>query len=274
MPIDLDHVYRTACSAARTAGDIIRRARSEADFSVEVKTSESNIVTTADLRAEAAILAVIRQAFPDHGILAEESAPGLTSASHKGPLWVVDPIDGTTNFVHNQLHVNVSIAFALAGRVEVGVIYAPFVEEIFTARRGHGAFLNERRLTPRSVDRLDRAVVAMGFPRSRELTSGWIKEVEAVARRCRDVRRLGAAALDIAWVAAGRLDGFWETVNPWDIAAGGLIARESGARTGHLYDRGVESSIPEELDAREFFVAAPGIYDELRRVIRDANGTA
>jgi myo-inositol-1(or 4)-monophosphatase len=259
-----------AKSAALKAGELIVGARRERDFSVQNKKSEVDLVTSADVAAERLIVEAIQREFPDHTILAEESAPRLSPEEYQKPLWIIDPIDGTTNFVHGHYQVGVSIAFAFGGTVEVGVVHAPFLEETFTAKRGAGAFMNGSPMKASATDTLKRSLIATGFPYTREDIPVFVRQLTAVLSECRDIRRLGSAALDICMVAAGRVEGFYETVNPWDIAAGCLIAREAGAKTGHIHPRNPRSPLPEDLEAFELIVAAPGIFTALQRLLQTA----
>jgi len=256
--------------AAKEAGELIAAARREHSFSVKNKKSDVDLVTSADVAAEKIIVTAIKTEFPEHSILAEESAPQLALEEYRKPLWIIDPIDGTTNFVHGHHHVGISIAFSLGGVVEVGVVHAPFLNETYSALRGHGAFMNGATIRASVESTLKRSLIATGFPYTREDIPIFVSQLTTVLTACRDIRRLGSAALDICMVAAGRAEGFYETVNPWDIAAGCLIAREAGAKTGHIHPRPLESPVPADLDAYELVVAAPGVFDELQGILQAA----
>lgn len=260
-------LLETALEAARRAAEIIVAARRRGDFGVSMKTGEHNLVTTADVAAEEAICTIIRRRFPDHRFLAEEGAQTVSPADLSGPLWVIDPIDGTTNFIHGHRQVAVSIAFALGGTVEVGVVHAPFLDDTYAAVRTRGATLNGRALRASANTELKRALIATGFPYTREALPEFMCQLNAVLTHCRDIRRLGAAALDICMVAAGNLDGYYETVNPWDMAAACLIAREAGALTGHIHPRPSSGPLPPDLDAHELVVGAPGVFEALRAIL-------
>jgi myo-inositol-1(or 4)-monophosphatase len=217
----------TAIAACRAAGRI-QRAAFGAAHAIEHK-GEIDLVTKIDKRSEAAILRVISRAFPSHGILAEEGGASAGDGEH---LWVVDPLDGTTNYSRGFPFFCSSVALARAGRVIVGAVYHPLLDELFTAVRGRGAALNGKRLRVSSQGRLDQAFLATGFPydirRSRRNNIG---NFTRFATRCLAVRRAGAAALDLSYVAAGRFDGFWELkLRPWDIAAASLMIEEAGGR--------------------------------------------
>lgn len=263
-------LLETALAAAHRAADIIVAARRDRAFTVSAKNSADNLVTTTDIAAEQAICATIRARFPHHRFLAEESAPTVTPADLHEPLWIVDPIDGTTNFIYGQTHVAVSIACALAGEVQVGVVHAPFLSDTYAAVRGGGATRNGHPIHAAATTALDHSLIATGFPYGTGGRAPLVRRLGAVLERCRDVRRFGAAAIDVCMVAAGTLDGYYEDVHPWDIAAGGLIAREAGAVTGHIHPRPERAPLPSDLDGTNFIVAAPGIFNDLRGLLAGA----
>jgi myo-inositol-1(or 4)-monophosphatase len=217
----------TAVAACRAAGRIQRAAFGKA-HAIQHK-GEIDLVTRIDRRSEAAILGVIGRAFPAHGVLAEEGGSSTGDGEH---LWVVDPLDGTTNYSRGFPFFCVSVGLARAGRVVVGAVYQPLLDELFTAVRGRGAFLNGKRLQVSGQARLDQAFLATGFPYDiRRSRRNNLDNFARFATRCLAVRRAGAAALDLAYVAAGRFDGFWELkLRPWDIAAGSLLIEEAGGR--------------------------------------------
>ncbi|MFH1569654.1 MAG: inositol monophosphatase family protein [Gemmatimonadota bacterium] len=230
------------------------------------------LLTSADVAADRRICGEIARTFPGHAILSEESYPELKAAAQgRGPLWIVDPIDGTVNYAYGHPQVAVSIAFALDGQVQVGVVHAPFQGETFAAARGAGARLNGEPIRPSGSAELRRALVATGFPYERERREALLPRLRQVLLHCRDIRRAGSAAIDLCWVAAGRLDGFYETLSPWDIAAGRLIVTEAGGRVGNLRPNG--EAISPELDGMELVAAAPRIYGELVALLAGAGGT-
>lgn len=220
-------MLNTAVRAARAAGNIIQRASERVDtLAIETK-RRNDFVSEVDHQAEATIIDMIRRAYPDHAILAEESG------SHQGQqdyLWIIDPLDGTTNFLHGFPQYAVSIALMHKDRPEVAVVYDPVSQDLFTANRGGGAFLNNRRLRVSQKKTLEGALLGTGFPyRENQDLESYLDTFRALYPGTAGIRRAGAAALDLAYVAAGRLDGFWEFgLNPWDMAAGVLLIREAG----------------------------------------------
>lgn len=222
-----------ASSMARQAGELIR-SRWGTSVRVEHK-GEIDLVSEVDLAAEALILNALRVARPQDDVLAEESASGdqmigaLSPTS--GRVWCVDPLDGTTNFSHGFPHFCTSIALLVGGRAQVGVIYDPLRDWLFSAIMGGGAWLNGSQLHVSHQGELRRALLATGFPYDRHVSDhDNLAQTNRVLKRCRGLRRAGAAALDLAFVAAGWLDGYWEyKLKPWDVAAGSLIAQEAGA---------------------------------------------
>jgi len=219
--------------AARRAGDIIIRNINRLD-SIKVSSKGRNdFVSEVDRMAEADIIATIRRSYPDHAFLGEES--GRTGDSEF--VWIIDPLDGTTNFLHGFPVFGVSLALAHRGRLEHGVVYDPMRQELFTASRGEGAQLDGRRIRVSGQRNLESALIGTGFPfRGKE---SWLETylpmLKAVIASTAGVRRPGAASLDLAYVAAGRLDGFWEIgLKPWDMAAGCLLIQEAGGRVSDL----------------------------------------
>jgi myo-inositol-1(or 4)-monophosphatase len=226
-----------ATRLALEAGDLIRQAI-DGRKRVEHK-SPVNLVTETDRRCESLIVGGLRREFPDHQIVAEESAASPPGA---GPCWYVDPLDGTINFVHGIPHCSVSIALAVDAEVRVAVVYDPCRQEVFDAERGAGARLNGSPITVSSTEGLGAALLVTGFPYDRrEHARFYLSYFEAFMLQCQDVRRFGSAALDLCYVAAGRFDGFWEwKLHPWDTAAGWLVVEEADGRVtdfdGATYD--------------------------------------
>jgi myo-inositol-1(or 4)-monophosphatase len=225
----LDPIFlTTAIEAVVRAGDL-QLAQFGTDMRIDKK-GAIDLVTEVDVAIERAFRAMIAERFPDHHILAEELGGSATVPA--GPCWVFDPIDGTTNYAHGLPIFCASLALEIDGVAQVGAVYDPNRRELFTAERGGGAFLNGRPLTVSSAPTLVDALLVTGFPYD---VHQRLEEIVGLFRefigRARAVRRLGSAAIDLCWVAAGRMDGFWERdLKPWDIAAGGLIASEAGGR--------------------------------------------
>jgi myo-inositol-1(or 4)-monophosphatase len=222
-----------AVRAARRAGDVIIRSLNRLD-SLDISTKGRNdFVSDVDRTAEKEIIALIRKSHPDHAFLAEESGE-----SGSGPVvWIIDPLDGTTNFLHGFPTYCVSIACQVRGRLEVAVVFDPMRQEIFTAGRGTGAHLENHRLRVSKQKTLDGALIGTGFPyrANIEHLDSYMAMLKTVMQAAAGVRRPGSAALDLAYVAAGRTDGFWEIgLNAWDTAAGTLLIEEAGGRIGTL----------------------------------------
>lgn len=225
-----------AVGAARAAGNVMmRHLRQGRPLDVQAK-GRNDYVTAVDREAEATIIHHIRRAYPGHAILAEESG---RSAGRSGDdvEWIIDPIDGTTNYIYRLPHFAVSIGVRVQGQLEHGVIYDPFKDELFVTSRGRGASLDGRRIRVTGALYLESAIVATGFAHRRQQEdqgeAADLSAFDAVFRRCGDIRRAGSAALDLAYVAAGRLDGFWEYgLQPWDVAAGLLLVNEAGGIAG------------------------------------------
>lgn len=219
---------RVAHAAARRAGALLRARHTERQ-EIAFKSTDIDLVTAADRDAEALIVTALAEAFPEHGIVAEESAARPSSDGHR---WYVDPLDGTTNFAHGYPQFAVSIALARDDELLLGVVYDPMREETFSAVRGQGARLNGAPIGVSGTARLVHGLLATGFPYDRRLHADYYVAFLAEAmRRSQGVRREGSAALDLCWVACGRLDAFWEwKLQPWDLAAGRLVVEEAGGQ--------------------------------------------
>jgi myo-inositol-1(or 4)-monophosphatase len=220
-----------AMRAARRAGDLIVRSLSRLD-SIKIDTKGRNdFVTDIDRKAEADIIATIHRSYPQHAILAEESG----RSGDNEIVWIIDPLDGTTNFLHGFPTFSVSIAVEIKGRVEHGVVYDPSRNEFFTASRGDGAQLEGKKIRVSSQRTLEGSLIGTGFPfrMEPEHVDHYLATLKVIMGTAAGVRRPGSAALDLAYVAAGRLDGFWEYgLSPWDTAAGALLILEAGGRIG------------------------------------------
>jgi myo-inositol-1(or 4)-monophosphatase len=228
-------MLNTAIKAARLAGSIINRGTRDLDALTISKKRQNDFVTEVDKAAEAAIIEMLAKAYPDHAILAEES--GATASDTGSEFqWVIDPLDGTTNFIHGFPQYCVSIGLMHKGKVTQGVIFDPTRNELFTATRGAGAYLNDRRMRVSKRLNLSDALVGTGFPfRNMTKLDRYVAMFKDVTRNCAGIRRAGSAALDLAYVACGRLDAFWEIgLAPWDMAAGSLLIVEAGGLIGDL----------------------------------------
>jgi len=221
-----------AVKAARRAGGVISRASNNLDILTVRHKSLNDLVSEVDRAAEEAIIETLKAAYPDHAILAEESG----ASGDSDHVWIIDPLDGTTNFLHGFPVYCVSIGMTFKGVLTHGVIYDPVKNDLFTATRGSGAFLNDRRLRVSKREKLIDGLIGTGFPfRIQEHTDAYIAMMKEFMHKTAGIRRPGAAALDLANVAAGRLDGFWEIgLSPWDMAAGALLVQEAGGLVGDL----------------------------------------
>jgi myo-inositol-1(or 4)-monophosphatase len=227
-----DLLKNTLLRAIHAGADLLRHYF-EGTFEIQSKDSLNNLVTEVDKKAEEAIIDVIRVEFPEHFILSEEAGEMSTGSEYK---WIIDPIDGTVNFAHGIPICCISIGLEHNGVMMLGAVFNPFMNELFFAERGKGAFLNNRPLKVSNNNQMESACLVTGFPyRWVEVHMDPISVFERFIRMGLPVRRLGSAAIDLCWVAAGRFDGFWEyNLNPWDIAAGYLIIEEAGGRISNF----------------------------------------
>ena len=220
-----------------------------------------NLVTEMDFRSEKIIIACIRKKYPDHGFLAEEKTQKQTGSPYR---WIIDPLDGTTNYAHGFPVYSVSIALEKEGDLILGVVYDPSRDELFVAQKGKGARLNGRKIFVSSTSRLSASLLATGFPYDlRESPVNNFDHFRNFAFRTHAVRRCGSAALDLCYVAAGRFDGFWEMkLGPWDLAAGGLVVAEAGGRVTNF------KGCPLGLDGREVLASNSRIHREMMKILR------
>lgn len=266
---DLETILEFATDIAQQAGSVISKMRADTQLHHDYKNGVE-LVTNSDLAADKLITQAIQDHFPDHQILAEESNPNIQSITHNStPLWVIDPIDGTVNYAHHHHQVAISIAYVVKGKIQVAVVYNPFLRETFSAIRKKGAWLNDQPIRCSATSQLDRALVATGFPydKTNQLDQ-LMQRLHKVLQHCADIRRLGSAALDICWVALGRLDAYYETVSPWDCAAGWLIAKEAGARCGYFIKP--DEPITHELHSKHLLIATPALYEPLKKILKEA----
>ncbi len=258
----LHPMLNIAVKAARAAGAIINRAALDIDL-LKVNTKNPNdFVTEVDHASERVIIDTLLEAYPGHGILAEESgrAHGAKDSEY---LWIIDPLDGTTNFIHGLPTYAVSIGLAYRGQMQQAVVYDPARNDLFFASKGRGAFLNDRRLRVSKRVRLSDSLIGTGFPfRKGDNFKRYVKMLEELMPQCAGLRRPGAAALDLCYVAAGWYDGFFETgLQPWDVAAGALMVSEAGGLIGNF------SGDADYLFQREVVAGNPKIFGQLVRIL-------
>ncbi|WP_391089187.1 inositol-1-monophosphatase [Vibrio sp. NH-UV-68] len=217
-----------AIRAARKAGNHIAKSLENVEKIESTQKGTNDFVTNVDKEAETLIIETIKASYPEHCIIAEEN--GVIEGKDTDVQWIIDPLDGTTNFIKGLPHFSVSIAVRFKGKTEVACVYDPMLNELFTAQRGSGAQLNNARIRVKQLKDLQGAIIATGFPfKQKQHSESYFKIMSALFVDCADFRRTGSAALDLCYLAAGRVDGFFELgLKPWDIAAGELIAREAG----------------------------------------------
>lgn len=263
---------QAAAGIARAAGALIRE-RYDTPRQVRTKSAVVDLVTDTDRAAERLILDRLGEAFPGHAILSEEAGAIIPADGHRAPIcWVIDPLDGTTNFAHGVPHFAVSIAAVLApgsgsaalpdprtARAVAGVVYDPMRDETFVAYDDAPATLDDRPIAVSAAAKLDSSLLATGFPYDRrDHLDSYLEYWRTLMVRARDIRRMGAAALDLAWVACGRVDGFWEwRLKPWDVAAGALLVRQAGGCVTDFH--GAEPG----LDATQTLATNGRIHEEL-----------
>lgn len=269
----------TAVKAARRAGSIINRASLDLERLTVSRKAHSDFVSEVDGAAEDAIIKILREAYPNHSILAEESGKsGHTGESEYQ--WIIDPLDGTTNFLHGFPKYGVSIALLHRGVLSQAVIYDPVSDELFTASRGSGAFLNDHRIRVSKRAQLGESLIGTGFP-FRDFThmEAYLAMFKDIIPRAAGIRRPGSAALDLAYVAAGRYDGFWETgLAPWDMAAGCLLILEAGGMVsdlegnGHYMHSGQVVAGNPKIFAQLLQIIAPHLTEQLLAENRQSTG--
>ncbi len=262
MSLNLHPMVNVAVKAARTAGSIINRAALDIE-SVRVSQKKANdFVTEVDQAAEAAIIETLLTAYPGHGIWAEESGREH-GAKDSEFVWIIDPLDGTTNFIHGLPVYCVSIALAVKGKVEQAVVYDPTRNDLFTATKGRGAFLNDRRLRVSKRTALKDSLISTGFPyRQGDDFDDYLTLMGDVMQRTAGLRRPGAAALDMAYVAAGFTDGFFEKgLQAWDVAAGSLLVTEAGGLVGNF------TGEADFLDQQECLAGNPRVYAQMVSIV-------
>jgi myo-inositol-1(or 4)-monophosphatase len=250
-----------AIKAARRAGQIINRASLDIG-QLKITTKQQNdFVTEVDKAAEAVIIDTLRETYPKHAILAEET--GASGQQDSEFQWIIDPLDGTTNFIHGFPQYAVSIALAHKGVLTQAVVYDPTNNELFTATKGAGAYLNDKRIRVSKRNKLEESLIGTGFPyRMFEHVDAYLAIFKEMTKRTTGVRRPGAASLDLAYVACGRLDGFWEFgLSPWDMAAGALLITEAGGLVGDL------AGDPNYLVTGNIVGGTPKVFSQILQVV-------
>ncbi|MEO7580721.1 MAG: inositol monophosphatase family protein [Massilia sp.] len=228
-------MLNTAIKAARRAATVINRAAFDVDRIVVTEKQHNDFVTDIDQAAEQAIVETLLKAYPDHAILAEESGASANLNDDSEYVWIIDPIDGTTNFMHGYANYCVSIALQHKGVITQAVVYDPVRNDLYTASKGGGAFLNDKRIRVTKLDRIANALLASGHGAGPKAIDEYMRMYALMAERCQGIRSAGSAALELANVAAGRSDGFFEKgLKPWDIAAGSLLVTEAGGIVGEF----------------------------------------
>jgi myo-inositol-1(or 4)-monophosphatase len=257
----------TAVKAARRAGNIIARGARDLDLLTVTTKGPKDFVSEVDRAAEAAIVETLHAAYPDHAVFAEEGTARDRNAGAEH-VWIIDPLDGTTNFLHGFPQYCVSIALAHKGVVTQGVVYDPVRNDLFTATRGRGAFLNDRRIRVSRRAHLREALVGTGFPfRDGSYIDSYLRMMKVMMQQTAGLRRPGAAALDLAYVAAGFYDGFFEIgLNAWDVAAGSLLVLEAGGLIGDLAGEG------NYLHGGEVIAATPKIFAQMVQTLAPYRG--
>ena len=262
----LDEWSNFAEKMVRAAGKKIVELKRESLIEMTYKKA-GELVTSADLASDQIIRDANEKCYPEHRILSEENITKESEkATYKGPLWIVDPLDGTVNYSKNLPHFAISLAIAIDGVVWVGVVHSPELDLTFIGIRGKGAFCNGEKIWVNRLKTLSDSVIGTGFPHDKNQLKKALTRVNILATHCRDIRRFAAPTLDICYVASGLLDAHTESLAPWDVAAAGLIAREAGAKIGHV---GIVSKrTPLELYGEEIVFATPGIFEDLLKLLR------
>ncbi len=257
----------TAVKAARRAGSVINRGARDLDMLTVTAKGPKDFVSDVDRAAEAAIVETLHATYPDHAILAEEGTARGANATAEH-LWIIDPLDGTTNFLHGFPQYCVSIALQHKGQITQAVVYDPVRNDLFTATRGRGAFLNDRRIRVSRRQHLKECLIGTGFPfRDVGRLDLYLQMMRAMTLEAAGIRRPGAAALDLAYVAAGYYDGFWEVgLNPWDVAAGSLLIIEAGGLVGDLEGEGTF------LYGGQVIAANPRIFAQMVKLLAPYRG--
>ncbi len=258
------NAYRTiAIRAANLAGDFIVKAFNDRDRVIARKKDLNDYVTNVDQQSEYLIINTIKTAYPEHSILAEES--GLQEGSDKDTVWVIDPLDGTRNFIDGNPHFSISIAVKQKGKTVAAVIFDPMRDEMFSASNGNGAQLNQNRIRVAGEKKLEKSILATGFPfRSGANVEEYLSYFSTLLPLCSDMRRAGSAALDLAYLASGRVNAFWEFgLSDWDTAAGVLIVKEAGGLVGDVKGN------PFSTNSKSIMAANPHVFKQFMQTVKE-----
>ncbi|RMH71284.1 MAG: inositol monophosphatase [Gemmatimonadetes bacterium] len=249
-------MLEAAINAAKAGGAVLQTQREKLQYTEIIHKQARDFVTEIDIAAEKAILSLLADRFPTFGVLAEESEQSTTDSPY---CWIIDPLDGTTNYIHGYQMYCVSIALQYEQELILGVVYDPVRDELFTAEKGKGAFLNGKPIQVTQTAERQMSLIATGFPfRKPQIFDHYLKVFRALFNICSDMRRAGSAALDLVHVACGRLDGFWEfNLYPWDIAAGTLIVKEAGGIVTEM------SGSPHFLHTGNIVAANPQLHQQM-----------
>ena len=260
---------QTALDAARSAADVHRRYLGSVAAEEWSQKGVSDFVTHVDREAEAEILEIVRRAYPQHAVLAEESANHGVDVAGQEWLWVIDPLDGTTNFLHEYPMYCASVALLRNGEPYIGAVVTSATRDEWAAVKGGGAFRNGQRIHVSETDRFDRALIGTGFPfKMPDVLPSYLDQFHRIIRQVSDIRRAGSAALDLCHVASGFLDGFWELdLRPWDYAAGVLMIREAGGHAMGLFDAGTRIAQPDWGAGAGIIAGNPHVYQRLHHVL-------
>ena len=265
--IKLEKLLNFAKNVVQKAGKHIVKMRTEFQIDVLYK-NLGELVTSADFASDQIIRDAISSRYPHHRILSEEDLTiECNKESFDGPLWIVDPLDGTVNFAKGLPNFAVSVAFAVDGIVLAGIVHAPEMDITFTGIRGNGSFCNGKKIQVSSISKLSESVIGTGFPHDKNQIKPALSRINNLATRCRDIRRFAAPTIDICYVASGLLDAHTESLKYWDVAAAGLIAREAGSTIGHAGK--VPDNIPIDLFGEEIICSTPGIFKELFNLLQE-----
>ncbi|MGD9580319.1 MAG: inositol monophosphatase family protein [Vampirovibrionia bacterium] len=258
-----EKLFITAKKAALKAGEIHLKYYGK-EKQIEYKANEFDLVTNADKESEEIIINTIKESFPEHDILAEESQKTELKTDY---VWIIDPLDGTTNYAHNFPQFCVSIAVMYKGEIIVGIVYDAVKKEFFHGIKDEGAWLNDKKIEVSSIKEVSKSLLATGFPynRTNKETNNF-NYFEAFSLKSQAIRRPGSAALDLCYLACGRFDGFWElTLAPWDTAAGSLIVKEAGGKVTNFFSDNFDIFI------RNIHASNPYIYDEMQSILKTTN---